>query len=77
MRRASWRLTAVCLTAFLGSLASAAPTASPAASSEDEKLLRAAKIGVDGPGLLEFFRQHTTAPAQQEQMLALIQRRVV
>src|ERR1700722_1447425 len=72
MRRTLWQLAAVCLTPVLASLASAAPTAPPAAGSEDEKLLKEAKIGVDGPDLLDFFRQHTTAPAQQEQILALI-----
>jgi HEAT repeat protein len=74
MRRALFRLTAVCLIPGLSSLIGAASAASPPAASEDEALLRDAKIGVDGPGLLDFFRQHTTAPAQQEQILALIRR---
>jgi len=40
--------------------------------SEDEKLLKAAKIGVAGPGLLDYFRQHTTTQAQQEHIQTLI-----
>jgi HEAT repeat protein len=69
MRRILLLFTAVCLIPALASQIGAASTT----GSEDEKLLQAAKIGVDGPGLLDFFRQHTTAPAQQEQILTLIQ----
>jgi hypothetical protein len=73
MRRTLSWLTAACLLLALASLIGAIPAAAPTAGSEDEKLLKAAKIGVDGPGLLDYFRQHTTAPAQQEHILALIQ----
>jgi HEAT repeat protein len=68
----SW-LPAFCLLPVFAFLVGAGPVPAPAASLEDEKLLKAAKIGVDGPGLLDFFRQHTTGPAQQEHILALIQ----
>ena len=67
----SW-FTAVGLLPALALLIGAAPVPAPSPGAEDEKLLKAAKIGVDGPGLLDFFRQHTTAPAQQEHILALI-----
>ena len=42
--------------------------------SEDEKLLKAAKIGVDGPGLLDYFRQHTTTQTQKDHIQTLIRR---
>ncbi|HBI46403.1 MAG TPA: hypothetical protein DDY78_26660 [Planctomycetales bacterium] len=73
MRHILSRLTMVCLLPAIASLIGAAPAPTPAAGSEDEKLLKAAKVSVDGPGLLDFFRQHTTTPAQQEHILALIQ----
>jgi len=49
-----------------------APAAAAPDGSEDEKLLKAAKIGVAGPGLLDYFRQHTTTQAQQEHIQTLI-----
>jgi hypothetical protein len=57
--------------------APAAPPApagpAPAApEQDDETLLKAAKVGVDGPGLLEYFRRHTTAAAQRERIGGLI-----
>jgi hypothetical protein len=67
----SW-LTVVCLLPAFASLIAAAPVPAPMAGSEDEKLLKAAKVGVDGPSLLEFFRQHTTDAAQQVHILMLI-----
>ena len=73
MRRTLPLLAAVCLLPALASLFAAppAPPAAPAAS-EDELLLQAAKIAVDGPGLLDYFRKHTTPPAQQERIEGLI-----
>ena len=70
------RRTRLCLTVvgLLGALTAlrAAPPAAPAPAADDEKLLRAAKIAVDGPGLLDYFRQRTTTPAQQDHIQALI-----
>ena len=75
MRRTWPWLTVIGLLLVLHTLA-AAPPAPPAAPpptvSDDEKLLKAAKINVDGPGLLDYFRQRTATAAQQDHMLALI-----
>ena len=49
-------------------------SAAAADGSEDEKLLQAAKIGVDGPGLLDYFRQHTTTQTQKDHIQTLIRR---
>jgi HEAT repeat protein len=49
-----------------------ARAASPAAVAADEQTLRTAKLGVDGPALLEFFRQRTLAIADRDKILALI-----
>ncbi len=39
---------------------------------EDAKLLNAAGVKADGPGLLEFFRKHTLADAERDKILKLI-----
>jgi HEAT repeat protein len=49
-----------------------AGAASPAAVAADEQTLRTAKLGVDGPALLDFFRQRTLANADRDKILALI-----
>jgi HEAT repeat protein len=49
-----------------------AGAASPQTIAADEQTLRNAKLGVDGPALLEFFRQRTLANADREKILALI-----
>jgi HEAT repeat protein len=50
----------------------------PAADAEqliaDEKALQAAKVGTDGPSLLEFFRKRTLTDADRDRVLALIQK---
>ena len=68
MRRTWLCLTAVGLLCGVHALCGAPP----AAAGEDEKLLQTARIGVDGPGLLDYFRQRTTTAAQQNHVLALI-----
>jgi HEAT repeat protein len=78
MRRTRSLLAACCLLPLAAILCGAAPpappsTPAPAAGSEDEQLLKAAKVGVDAPALLDYFRQHTTPAAQQERIAALIQ----
>ena len=72
MRQTLFWIASVCLLPILAGRIVAAPVTGPPAGAEDEKLLTAAKIGVDGSGLLDYFRQHTTRPAQQEQILGLI-----
>ncbi len=70
-----FRLSALAAVGLL--LALPWPRPAPAAvpdGSEDEKLLKAAKIGVDGPGLLDYFRQHTTTQAQRDHIQTLIRR---
>jgi HEAT repeat protein len=47
--------------------------AQPDPTAADEGILRAAKIGVDGPSLLEFFRKRTPTPTNRERIEALIQ----
>src|SRR5712692_6213346 len=46
--------------------------AEPDPSVADQQILRAAKISVDDPSLLEFFRKHTLTPANRERIQALI-----
>jgi HEAT repeat protein len=46
--------------------------AAPEAVAADEQTLREAKVGSDGPALLEFLRQRTLASAQRDQILTLI-----
>ncbi len=86
MRR-TW-LAVVCLLPMLAVLGVAQPPAAPnppappgapsatpitaATPADDEQTLKDAKVGVDGPGLLAYFQQHTTAPDQQERIGALI-----
>src|SRR5690348_16977992 len=48
-----------------------AQTESPA---EDEKLLKAAHLGVDGPALLEFVRKLVPTPADEQRVADLISR---
>ncbi len=71
-----FRLTAVAAVGLLLALPSLRfPQAAAAADgSEDEKLLKAAKIGVDGPGLLDYFRRRTTTEAQRDHIQTLIRR---
>ena len=52
-----------------------APSATPITSTtpaDDEQTLKDAKVGVDGPGLLAYFQQHTTPADQQERIGGLI-----
>ena len=44
----------------------------PATPADDEQTLKDAKVGVDGPGLLAYFQQHSTPPDQQERIHGLI-----
>jgi HEAT repeat protein len=48
--------------------------AAPETVTMDEQTLRDAKVGSDGPALLEFLRQRTLASAQRENILTLIRR---
>jgi hypothetical protein len=66
---------------FLGSLLAAQSTApadkkSPAAppGDDDEKLLRAAGLPTDGPGLLKFFRDRTPSPDDRVRLAALVKK---
>jgi len=53
--------------------APAAGGATPAAlDQDDETLLKAGKVGVDGPGLLDYFRQRTTTSAERDRIAGLI-----
>ena len=49
------------------------PAVTPTAA-EDVQTLRKAKVGVDGPALTAYFRQHATPPDRQERIHALIRR---
>jgi hypothetical protein len=60
----------VLLVVLLPAHAGAEPNAK-ATPPEDEKLLRSAKVAVDGPGLLELFRQRTPSARDQERVAAL------
>jgi hypothetical protein len=51
----------------------AAGRAEPAPAA-DEQLLRAAGVAVDGPGLLEYFRQRTALGSDQERIAELVRR---
>lgn len=68
MRRSCCLFLVVTLTASAahGADAPAADTA------EDEKLLKAAKVPTDGPGLLEYFKKRTPADADRERVADLI-----
>ncbi len=72
MRRAFIWLTALLVIPVLAALGGSAPLRPPAAGQDDEKLLKDAKVGVDGPSLLDYFRRRTTPPSQQEHIIALI-----
>jgi HEAT repeat protein len=41
---------------------------------EDERILKAASVAVDGPGLLEFIRKQVPSPADEERLAALVKR---
>jgi HEAT repeat protein len=58
----------------LGTVGVLIPSPTFAGVSEDEKLLREAKVPVDGPGLLEFFRRRTLSAEQRRQLKALVPR---
>jgi HEAT repeat protein len=55
-------------------LATALPAAPVASSSEDEKVLREAKVSAEAPALLEYLRRHTLTAAQREQVRTLLPR---
>jgi hypothetical protein len=63
---------------FAAALAFLFPTTLPAASNPeeeaDQKLLQAAKVGTDGPALLEFFRKQTVAKIDQGRIAQLVRR---
>src|SRR5438270_14090479 len=59
------------LVLLVGLSAARAQTDSPA---EDEKLLKAAHVGVDGPALLEFVRKLIPTPADERRVADLIGR---
>jgi HEAT repeat protein len=65
-------LPAVLLLTALPLPARAQPSADPAA--EDEQLLKDAKLGADGPGLLQFFRKRTPTDRDRDRAAALIRR---
>ncbi len=53
-------------------LAAALPMPPAAPTSEDEKVLREAKVSADGPALLEYLRRHTLTAAQRQQVRELL-----
>jgi HEAT repeat protein len=55
-------------------LAAALPAAPAVTNSEDEKVLREAKVGGDGPALLDYLRKHTLTAAQREQVRTQVPR---
>ncbi len=55
-------------------LAAALPAAPAVTNSEDEKVLREAKIAGDGPALLEYLRKHTLTASQREQVRTQVPR---
>jgi hypothetical protein len=46
----------------------------PPGDAGDEKLLREAKVGTDGPALLDYFRRHTMTAAQRGRLRGLVPR---
>jgi hypothetical protein len=64
------RLAAVLITGIVLGLPLLADQ--PAASAEDEQLLRESKVGIDGPSLVAFFRQRTSGSADQERIKQLV-----
>ena len=44
----------------------------PSPAAQDEKTLKEARVAVDGPGLLEFFRKRTLSNADQERIKKLV-----
>jgi hypothetical protein len=64
-------LTAALLPAALALSALAEPAAKPEPS-EDEKVLQAAKVATEGPGLLDFFRKRTPTDRDRERVAGLI-----
>jgi HEAT repeat protein len=55
-------------------LAAALPAAPAASNSEDEKVLREAKVAAEGPALLDYLRRHTLTAAQREQVRTALPR---
>jgi HEAT repeat protein len=51
---------------------SAAPPAPAAPGAEDEKALKAAKVGTDAPALLDYFRKRTLPDADHERIAGLV-----
>jgi hypothetical protein len=70
MRRLASSLPAVALLVVACRASAAAPV--PAVNPDDEKLLRAARAGTDGPALLDYFRRRTLTPAQRARIRVLI-----
>jgi HEAT repeat protein len=55
-------------------LAAALPVAPATTASEDEKVLREARVSADGPSLLDYLRRHTLTAAQRDQVRGLLPR---
>jgi HEAT repeat protein len=60
------------ITLLLLALGSTAAPAGPSPDSEDEVLLKNAKLGTDAPALLQFFRTRTRPKTDPDQMAALV-----
>jgi HEAT repeat protein len=68
-----WNRTVLLLMALMLIAPSGAARAADAAMVvEDEQLLQAAKLGIDGPGLLAFFRTRTQPSTDQDQIADLV-----
>src|SRR5690349_13816567 len=69
MPTARWPAAAALLLA--AAVVRAEPPAAPD-TADDEKLLKQAGVGSDGPALVEFFRKRVPAEVTQEQLAALV-----
>jgi outer membrane protein assembly factor BamB len=67
-------LAAVLVLAFVAGVACAADPAAAEQRAADEQILRAARVGTDGPALLEFIRKRTITDARRFNIPNLIRR---
>src|SRR5437660_7275317 len=68
-----WMPCLVLFAACLGLRGAAAPAAEAASAADDERTLRAARVGTDGPALLEFFRKRTVNDVDNSRIEKLIE----
>jgi HEAT repeat protein len=72
MRKAIRSVLAVVFLPACGLLAPGPLWGAETETAKDEQTLKAAKIGTDGPALLEFFRKRTPNPADEKRIAALV-----